>query len=271
MTTTVDKKQLASKLVRIMDEIGPIKKSGWNSFHKYNYLKEEDIINAVRPLLTKYGVAIVPNVLNEEVSHSTTQRGTQETLSRLQVEFTFIDMETSEQIPVVTMGHGTDAGDKAAYKAMTGALKYALRQTFMISEGGDDPEADESADARRAQAVADEPGVVIGSSSVAGVSRGGRNANANRIQIDRLRDLARERNLSLGGMAALISVVNGDEVDVSDPALAGMNVQAYLVSNPVAKVTALIRALEAEESVDDLPPLASEPLPFDSDPPQIIP
>jgi hypothetical protein len=40
-------------------------------------------------------------------------------------------------------------GDKATAKAMTGAYKYALRQTFCI-ETGDDPDKDPSVDQERA-------------------------------------------------------------------------------------------------------------------------
>src|SRR5262249_31856915 len=43
-------------------------------------------------------------------------------------------------------GEGLDGGDKAPYKAMTGALKYALLQSFLLATG-DDPE-DERADSR---------------------------------------------------------------------------------------------------------------------------
>ena len=43
-------------------------------------------------------------------------------------------------------GEGADPGDKAPYKALTGALKYALLQSFLLATG-DDPE-DERADSR---------------------------------------------------------------------------------------------------------------------------
>src|SRR5699024_6730814 len=42
---------------------------------------------------------------------------------------------------------GQDAGDKAVYKAITGATKYALMKVFMIPTG-DDPEQDYEADER---------------------------------------------------------------------------------------------------------------------------
>ncbi len=53
--------------------------------------------------------------------------------------YTFTDVETGEEITTKVAGQGLDAGDKAPYKAMTGALKYALLQSFLLATG-DDPE-----------------------------------------------------------------------------------------------------------------------------------
>ena len=49
------------------------------------------------------------------------------------------------------LGEASDAGDKAAPKALTGAYKYFLRQTFLI-ETGDDPGRYASADQEAAPA-----------------------------------------------------------------------------------------------------------------------
>jgi hypothetical protein len=49
------------------------------------------------------------------------------------------------------LGEASDAGDKAAPKALTGAYKYFLRQTFLI-ETGDDPDRYASADQEAAPA-----------------------------------------------------------------------------------------------------------------------
>lgn len=236
---------LAAKLVSIMSELGPIKKTGFNSFHKYYYLKEDDIINAVRPLLTKHGVAIIPNVLEEHVSERPTAKGGSEVLSRLKVEYTFVDIETGQQIPVVSVGHGSDSGDKAAYKALTGALKYALRQMLMISEGGEDPEADEAGDARRAQAYDEhQPNVVqITPSAVPGAGRGGRNKYPNQIQIDELRNQAKAANMTVRDLAGLIWEVNNVDIDVTDPATAGIALQGYLVAASAAEISVLIREI----------------------------
>ncbi len=60
--------------------------------------------------------------------------------------YTFADVDSGEEIVAKVAGQGLDPGDKAPYKAMTGALKYALLQSFLLATG-DDPE-DERGDAR---------------------------------------------------------------------------------------------------------------------------
>lgn len=57
------------------------------------------------------------------------------------MNFEIIDNETGYSISVKWYGQGMDYGDKAIYKSYTGALKYFLLDTFMISTG-DDPEND---------------------------------------------------------------------------------------------------------------------------------
>lgn len=53
--------------------------------------------------------------------------------------YAFTDVESGEALTVKVLRERLDDGDKATYKAMTGALKYALLQSFMLASG-DDPE-----------------------------------------------------------------------------------------------------------------------------------
>ena len=62
------------------------------------------------------------------------------------MNYRFVGAKSGEELTVRVAGEGADAGDKAPYKAMTGALKYALLQSFLLATG-DDPE-DERADSR---------------------------------------------------------------------------------------------------------------------------
>jgi hypothetical protein len=67
-------------------------------------------------------------------------------MARVVMAYTFADVDSGEEIIAKVAGQGLDPGDKAPYKAMTGALKYALLQSFLLATG-DDPE-DERPDAR---------------------------------------------------------------------------------------------------------------------------
>ena len=69
-------------------------------------------------------------------------------MARVVMAYTFSDVDSGEEIVAKVAGQGLDPGDKAPYKAMTGALKYALLQSFLLATG-DDPE-DERADSRTA-------------------------------------------------------------------------------------------------------------------------
>ena len=118
-----------------------VRKAGRNREQNYNYASEADFLEAVRPLLAAAGVTVVPSYAVLDTHDGQTKAGTPNTRVTLAGTFTFIHADSGDRIAVTTIGQGVDTQDKAAYKAMTGALKYALRQTFLI-ETGDDPEKD---------------------------------------------------------------------------------------------------------------------------------
>lgn len=134
---------LVRKLAKVMGEIGRIEKRGRNDFHKYDYVLESDLVDAVRGLLAKAGVMIFPSVESYEVHGDVTH---------LKVKFTMVDGESGQTIEAYGYGQGADKGDKGGYKAMTGATKYFLMKTFLIATG-DDPEGDTKVDERPAQKV----------------------------------------------------------------------------------------------------------------------
>jgi hypothetical protein len=66
-----------------------------------------------------------------------------ENLTTIKLSYEFINVDNpSEKLAGSFEGCGSDKGDKGAYKAITGALKYALTSTFLI-ETGDDPEKED--------------------------------------------------------------------------------------------------------------------------------
>lgn len=128
-------------------KVGYVKKQGdaTGAEGNFKFAKEADFIAAIRPVLMEHGVIFFQSA-SKVVSHEgfdVVQGAKTVRVNRVLAEFqfTFQHCVGRDYITVSALGEGTDTeGDKAAYKAMTGALKYALRQTLLI-ETGDEPEA----------------------------------------------------------------------------------------------------------------------------------
>lgn len=132
---------LVRKLSKIMGECRYIQKRGFNEFHKYPYATEADVSEKVAPLLSQNNIMIFPSILEKDVLQVTTFKGKSEILVTLLMEFTIEDGDTGEVRSIRMGGQGQDAGDKAIYKAETGAQKYAILKLLQI-ETGLDPEND---------------------------------------------------------------------------------------------------------------------------------
>jgi hypothetical protein len=101
------------------------------------------VADKVRAELSRLNVAMTPTQI-DVISEGLTPSGKQALLT-LRFTWTLIDGDTGETISFQSIGTGADSGDKAAYKAATGALKYALLTVFLIPTG-DDPESDSKTD-----------------------------------------------------------------------------------------------------------------------------
>ena len=138
---------LRQKLAEVRRRIGYIQKRGHNERFNYNYVTAADIAGSVGDILSELGVVVIP-CLENITYESATGRGETTRMARVVMAYTFSDVDSGEEIVAKVAGQGLDSGDKAPYKAMTGALKYALLQSFLLATG-DDPE-DERADSRTA-------------------------------------------------------------------------------------------------------------------------
>ena len=104
-----------------------------------------DLAGSVGDILAELGVVVIPQL--QSIS-TETPRSSSDRIARVVMNYRFVDARSGEELSVRVAGEGADPGDKAPYKAMTGALKYALLQSFLLSTG-DDPE-DEHANSRAA-------------------------------------------------------------------------------------------------------------------------
>lgn len=145
-------RKLVNKLAEVMAEIDHVEKRGRNESQSYDYVKAADLANIVRKKLASRKVMMLSSV--EEATHFQVERppdaqGNQRSPMlgvHIKVKYTFHDGETGEQLSFNGFGTGLDTGDKAIYKAHTGALKYALRNAFLVPDEKGDPEADEKVD-----------------------------------------------------------------------------------------------------------------------------
>lgn len=134
-----EKASLYGRMARVMSEVGYIKKRGRNQIQNYDYVMAADIAGEMAQLLSKHGLAFAPVEQDWEWETRESSRGGALFVCKLKVKYNLMDVDTGQSILIPSFGEGMDSGDKAAYKAMTGALKYALIQTFLIA-AGDDPE-----------------------------------------------------------------------------------------------------------------------------------
>jgi hypothetical protein len=136
---------LREKFAEVRRRLGYVQKRGHNERHNYSYVTAADLAGSVGDILAELGVVVIPQLqsISTEPPRSSSDR-----IARVVMNYRFVDARSGEELTVRVAGEGADPGDKAPYKAMTGALKYALLQSFLLSTG-DDPE-DERANSRAA-------------------------------------------------------------------------------------------------------------------------
>lgn len=148
------KLNLLQKLASVVAEIDNVDKRGRNEFQRYAYVKAADVAWLVRKALSSRNIYLVADVVEIRNYEIPAKEGHMQAVD-LRMEFSFFDGDEPATHPIVlhSWGTGTDKGDKAVYKAMTGALKYGLRHAFLIPDESD-PEADTDTDKATAAAKA---------------------------------------------------------------------------------------------------------------------
>lgn len=120
---------------------GMQKKGSYNKFDNYFYFSEAQYKALFTELFAAHGLELSFSEVSYLPFEGTDKMPFGRTVT-LQFGLTDIDTGFTEYTNVT--GEGLDKGDKAGYKAYTGALKYYLANTFMVATG-DDPERDETA------------------------------------------------------------------------------------------------------------------------------
>ena len=147
---------IKAKLIAIQNEL-KAPKNRYNIFGKYNYRSCEDILEAVKPLLKKYGVLLL---ISDEIE----QRG-----ERYYVKATayFEDVETDQYFRAIAYAREEETkkgseGAQISGASSSYARKYALNGALLIDDNKD-PDTDEyhtqtTAKSRQKPQIADNSG-----------------------------------------------------------------------------------------------------------------
>lgn len=130
--------QKKNVLRRLLNEKGILQRGGKNDFDHYSYFSEAQYKQLFTELFSTVGL----EMKFTELAYDTFDGTGKNCNGRMpRIQFDLFDIETGFFESTIITGEGMDNGDKAGYKAYTGALKYFLADTFMVATG-DDPEKD---------------------------------------------------------------------------------------------------------------------------------
>ena len=135
-------KNIYQSITAIMKDMPAIGKNKKNAQQGFMFRGIDDVMNTLQPLLSKYKVFIVPEILEQTREERATQKGSTLIYSICKIKYRFY-AEDGSYIEAITIGEGMDSGDKATNKAMAIAMKYALFQVFCIpTEEMKDPDSE---------------------------------------------------------------------------------------------------------------------------------
>jgi hypothetical protein len=136
-------KHLAKAVLAVMDEVKNIEKgmtvgSGQMS---YKGVSDKDVKLKVGQAMQKHGLCLLPISVEDEMridrweeTNGNYTKQKQSVFVSVRTRYMMLH-ESGESMEIAGYGHGTDPQDKAAGKATTYALKYALLYTFLVPTG----------------------------------------------------------------------------------------------------------------------------------------
>lgn len=126
--------QKKNALRKALKDKGILPKAGVNEFDRYKYFSEAQYKELFTELFSDHGLELNFN----ELEYGTFEGTEKQANGRMvKLEFYLYDIDTGFYETTAITGEGIDKGDKAGYKAYTGALKYYLADKFMVATGDD--------------------------------------------------------------------------------------------------------------------------------------
>lgn len=142
MQTSATVVEISKALAKAQPEFRAVAKSGENKAQGYKFADLDDYLAASRKGLESHGLSLAFSVEEAiDLPPRTTKSGAILYGLRVRVVARLLHI-SGEWLEAQAFGEGTDSGDKACYKAITGARKYATAALLGLATG-DDPERDD--------------------------------------------------------------------------------------------------------------------------------
>jgi hypothetical protein len=147
---------LLEKMVEIYKSVDFIPKSGQNVKQNYKFMRHADVSRALRAQLVAQRIYVEVNYEFATDAYTVARaNGPAMPAANVRCTLVFHDLDSKETLTASGVGSGADTGDKHVYKAMTGALKYALKNAFLVPDEAD-AEADERVDGGESNSIPDD-------------------------------------------------------------------------------------------------------------------
>jgi hypothetical protein len=143
----MENKEPETSLVRavnsIREQVAYLKKD--SNAPQYTYLSEAHLTNVIRPIAVVEGLIMSPNTTRNMQVHTSLGKNQNMHMVTWEQGFLLQHIYSGQSIQIEVPAQGMDSGDKAVWKGLTAAHKYAWMRLLFL-ETGDDPEADRSTD-----------------------------------------------------------------------------------------------------------------------------
>src|SRR5215469_11977165 len=123
---------LYERIGNVTAAIERLKKEGVNQGQGYKFVKIEDVVDALRPLLARNGLFLQWDTVGYELIETKTSKGYPAWLCKLVTRLTIYDDYGAMLDCGQTFAMAIDSGDKAVTKAETSARKYSLIKAFNL-------------------------------------------------------------------------------------------------------------------------------------------
>lgn len=132
------------KLLHIQTKINGLGKD--KTTYQYKYVTGDKVLGEIKPLMNSLGLILKQEVISIENSrqdYSTTKGSKSEILSKVMMQFTWIDCETGEKDVNLFGANGQNDWEKGLGSALTYAERYFLLKYFHIATDEDDIDNDQ--------------------------------------------------------------------------------------------------------------------------------